>query len=121
MRLSASRRGIRRAQEWLLLSIVVFAAYCLISNIRFLSRADGSFLMYRAAEVRLVSDDYARKHLDRIVWFARNSDGSWEYRVALSFLGYAYIPWVNSTTTQVDLGTVCDWVDPHGNHGCKHS
>lgn len=72
--------------------LLVIYMYCQTTSFLFVSDCDGSFLMYRAAELGFVSDAYAKAHPIDVVLFRRDANGQWEYRAPLTTLGYAAIP-----------------------------
>ena len=93
--------------------------YCQATTFLFTSDGDGSFLMYRAAQLGLVSQSYAQAHLLDVVPFRKDSDGLWEYRVPSPVLGYAPIPGLIVHRTSRNLLEACDTRDPQGNYGCR--
>lgn len=98
--------------------IMLVVAAMIGTNFWFQSTADGSFLMYRAAQIGLVSDTWAKGHLLDIVYFKRLPDGSWEYRVPRPLLGDALVPGIVAKRTTKDLGALCETPDANGNKGC---
>ncbi|MBA9846744.1 hypothetical protein [Ralstonia pickettii] len=99
--------------------IFAAAAYFLGTSYLFQIGADGSFLMYRAAQLGLVPDKWAKEHLLDVVYFKQISDGTWEYRVPRPLVGYAYLPGVVAQRTTKDLGALCGAPDPNGMRGCQ--
>ncbi|MGF6786965.1 hypothetical protein [Paraburkholderia sp. 35.1] len=100
--------------------MVLFGLYLGATNLVFLEHDRGSFLMYRAGQLGLVSAQYAADHPLCIVRFTQRSNGEWEYRVHRPLLGYAAIPGLVSHHTRQNLGRLCDTRDPRGNFGCEH-
>ena len=112
----------RRAGLWAYLGIVakpvviISVGYCALSNFSFESAADGSLSMNRAAEVGLVSVNYAKQHAEDAVLFKRVGPTLFEYRVKHPLVGYAGIPWLVSRRTSIDLANHCESI---GTEGCK--
>ena len=98
--------------------ILAAAALLFVNSYWFQFSADGSFLMYRAGQLGLVSDAWAKDHLLDIVYFKKLPDGSWEYRVARPLVGYALIPGLVAKRTTKNLGALCQTPDANGNKGC---
>lgn len=104
-----------------MITLLIFAgvAYSAVTSFVFLTGQHGSFLMYRAAQLGLVPQSYAERHLADIVLFRQVAAGEWEYRYGPPLLGYANIPGVTSHRTPQDLLSLCNTRDPNGNYGCK--
>ena len=118
-----NRRKVEGQDVALIVMGVIFAAaaYLLGTSYLFQIGADGSFLMYRAAQLGLVPDKWAKGHVLDVVYFKQISDGTWEYRVPRKLIGYAYVPGVVAKQTSKDLGALCNTPDPNGNRGCQRA
>jgi hypothetical protein len=116
----ATNAGNRVAAALGALLLAVYM-YCQITSFIFLSACDGSFLMYRAAELGFVSAAYAQAHPVDVVLFRQDSDGKWEYRVPLAVLGYAGIPGVVIHRTSANLLEACNTRGPNGSFGCRQN
>ncbi|MBN3761356.1 hypothetical protein G3O01_11070 [Burkholderia sp. Ac-20365] len=100
-------------------AIVMAACYCVVTNLLFLQSYTGSFLMYRAGQLGLVSQEYANRHLLDIVMYRQTGDGKWEFRVPRPVIGYAAIPGLIAHKTERNLQDLCLTPDANGNRGCK--
>jgi hypothetical protein len=88
-------------------ALVIAVTYCVLSNLNFQASFDGSLSMYRAAEMGLVSKDFASRHPTDLVLFKHVGPDVFEYRVRRPLLGYAGIPWLVVHRTAADLIALC--------------
>ncbi|MBC8738496.1 hypothetical protein F6X40_17115 [Paraburkholderia sp. UCT31] len=97
-------------------ALVIAVIYCVLSSMAFQSSFDGSFLMYRAAQLGLVNSTYAAQHETDVVLFKQVGPATFEYRVRQPIFGYAGIPWLVVHRTTIDLDRLCD---APGATGCE--
>ena len=96
-------------------AFAIALAYCVFSHLSFQWSFDGSLSMSRAAQLTLVSADFAARHPTKRVLFERVGPGVFEYRVPSPLVGYAGIPWLVARHTTIDLRRSCH-AEPAG---CK--
>jgi hypothetical protein len=64
--------------------------------------------MHRAAQMGLVSEEYADQHAADRVLFKHVGPDLFEYRVKRPILSYAGIPWLVARRTNIDLVSRCE-------------
>ncbi|MFP3637654.1 hypothetical protein [Paraburkholderia sp. SIMBA_054] len=112
-------RRLARLNSVITSAVGIAIVYCVVTNLLFLKSDTSSFLMYRAGQLGLVSQQYAADHLTDIVYFRQISANEWEYRVPRPIIAYAAVPGFISHKTDRNLLALCDTRDPNGNYGCK--
>ncbi|SAK95290.1 hypothetical protein AWB81_05262 [Caballeronia arationis] len=108
--LTSQRQGSVRAYAGVVAKpiVAISVAYCVLSNISFQSSSDGSLAMHRAAQMGLVSEEYADQHAADRVLFKHVGPDLFEYRVKRPILSYAGIPWLVARRTNIDLVSRCE-------------
>jgi hypothetical protein len=116
--LTSPRQGSVRAYAGVVAKpiIAISIAYCVLSNISFQSSSDGTLAMSRAAEIGLVTEDYAEHHATDVVLFKHVGPELFEYRVKRPVVSYAGIPWLVARRTTIDLLSRCEAI---GRDGCN--
>ncbi|SAL28572.1 hypothetical protein [Caballeronia telluris] len=116
--LTSQRQGSVRAYVGVVAKpiIAISVTYCVLSNISFQSSSDGSLAMHRAAEMGLVSEEYAEQHATDRVLFKHVGPELYEYRVKRAVVSYAGIPWLVARRTNIDLVGRCE---EFGQEGCS--
>ncbi len=89
-------------------ALVLVIAYCFLSSLSFQSSFDGAFSCFRAAELGLVSKQFAASHASDRVLFKHIGHNLYEYRVRRPLLDYAGVPWLVAHQTNRDLAALCD-------------